>query len=323
MNGLNELKKTNKETNQDVNCPEPDGQISEDNVIMSNTNLMHKELMPFTEECLMKYFDGNNQLQQVIYFKYSIAKYKKYEEQKSMVKTKFKTYRQAEKDERFYTARTFVNIFEDENNRIDRLKEMLKIAFGDKPLFNNNKFKSWDEALGTKQKLILEHQLPAPKLFKKELSNNLEKHHFIPHIIEMGCDKKGFRKNLEGATHVDAYIYCEETKLRIIIEAKVLSDISYDVRYDIARNQIARNIDCMLEDREWENLFLLLTCKYFKDHPETRLYGYKMKDYQTNQFSIRNDLNHRNDLSDEEWRNLPNRIGWITWEDINKSLNCC
>ena len=283
---------------------------------MSKVIQIHKDLMPFSEDILMKYFDGKK-YEQVQYFKRSVARYKKYEDQKSMVKTKFKSHRQAEKDERFFTARTFVKIFEDKTTRKDKLKGMLIKALGDKPTFTD-KFSSWDEALGSRQELILEHQLPASKLFKQELSKNLDKHHFIPHIIDMGSNKKGFRKDLEGATHVDAYIYCEDTKLRILIEAKVLSDISYDVRYDIARNQIARNIDCMLEDREYENLFLLLTPKYFKDNPGSRLYGYKMKDYMSNLNSIKEDLKHRTDLSDEEWNILPKRIGWITWEDFYK-----
>jgi len=33
----------------------------------------------------------------------------------------------------------------------------------------------------------------------------------------------------------------------VIVEAKVLSDISYGVVYDTMRNQIARNIDVMLD----------------------------------------------------------------------------
>ena len=118
----------------------------------------------------------------------------------------------------------------------------------------------------------------------------------------------------------------------VIIEAKVLSDISYDITYDTMRNQIARNIDVMLEDNKKlcqpldkrdpeKTLFLLVTPKLFKDNPSSRLYGYKFKEYKTKPESLSGDLPHRKNY---DWQNISSRLGWLTWEDF-KSVNkdCC
>ena len=52
---------------------------------------------------------------------------------------------------------------------------------------------------------------------------------------------------LEGATRADAMLLAPETGVAVIFEAKVLSDISTHVTFDLARNQLARSIDVMLE----------------------------------------------------------------------------
>ena len=118
----------------------------------------------------------------------------------------------------------------------------------------------------------------------------------------------------------------------VIIEAKVLSDISYEITYDTMRNQIARNIDVMLEEnkglcpplnkREPEKtLFLLITPKLFKDNPSSRLYGYKLNEYKTNPEALSRDLPHRGNC---DWQDISKRLGWLTWEDFkNVNKDCC
>ena len=54
------------------------------------------------------------------------------------------------------------------------------------------------------------------------------------------------RARLEGATRADAMLLAA-TGVAVIFEAKVLSDISAHVTFDLARNQLARTIDVMLE----------------------------------------------------------------------------
>ena len=67
----------------------------------------------------------------------------------------------------------------------------------------------------------------------------------IPYILRAA---KGKKRSLEGPTHVDAILVNIDNGFGILFEAKVLSDISYQITYDTTRNQIARNIDVMLEE---------------------------------------------------------------------------
>jgi hypothetical protein len=137
---------------------------------------------------------------------------------------------------------------------------------------------------------------------------------------------------LEGATNVDALVLNPKNGFAVIIEAKVLSDISYETTYDAMRNQIARNIDVMLEENKElchpldkrnpdKILFLLLTPKILKDKPSSRLYGYKLSEYKTNPRSLSDDLPHRKNC---DWQNISSRLGWLTWEDFKSVIkDCC
>lgn len=145
-------------------------------------------------------------------------------------------------------------------------------------------------------------------------------------------DSTDAKVNLEGPTNVDAMLLNSKNGFAVVIEAKVLSDISYEITYDTMRNQIARNIDVMLEknnklchpldkrDPE-KTLFLLITPKLFKDNPSSRLYGYKFNEYKTNPESLSGDLPHRTNC---DWPNISRRLGWLTWEDFKSvNNNCC
>lgn len=114
---------------------------------------------------------------------------------------------------------------------------------------------------------------------------------------------------------------------RVLFEAKVLSDCSCDVTFDARRNQIARNIDVMLDanptlmaplslrDPE-RTLFALLTPRMFKDHPRSRLYGSLMESYRSRPDSLAEDLPHRT----ADWPSVSRRLAWLTWEDLDEVL---
>jgi len=139
------------------------------------------------------------------------------------------------------------------------------------------------------------------------------------------------KKTLEGPTNADAVLINADNGFTVIIGAKVLSDISHQITYDTTRNQIARNIDVMLErnparcpplnrrdpDR---TLFLLLTPRIFKDNPSTRLYGYKLNEYQKEPETLGHDLAHRRDYN---WNVISKRLGWLTWEDFREVNDAC
>lgn len=102
----------------------------------------------------------------------------------------------------------------------------------------------------------------------------------------------------------------------------MLSDVDTKISYDVMRNQIARNIDVMLEPnpgllgglekRKPEySCLVLVTPHVFKRHPHSRLYGFLMDDYK-DPAAIMRDLGHR---EKEKFSSLPARIGWLTFED--------
>ena len=244
---------------------------------LPTASLMHDDLMPFEPEQVKKYFAPESADKHLQYFQNSIRKYRDYKDSTGgYTGDNYREYRQAEKDERFYTTRYFVALFEHKNKK-EKLKALLVKAFGDVPPFERGKTNpvTWESLLDGVE-LKLEKDLPAPAQYKAHLSKSLHKRHFVPYVMEHGTKAdKSFRIDLEGATQVDAYI-AKADGLNILVEAKYLSDISCDVSYDLTRNQIARNIDVMLDCDIEKSLFLLLTPKYFKDQPHTRLYGYKM-----------------------------------------------
>ena len=72
-----------------------------------------------------------------------------------------------------------------------------------------------------------------------------------------------------------------------------------------------------------KTLFLLLTPKLFKDNPSSRFYGYKMRDYTDPNRGVEflhEDLPHR---TKEELKDVPDRIGWLTWEDFKQVNSKC
>ena len=90
----------------------------------------------------------------------------------------------------------------------------------------------------------------------------------------------------------------------MLFEAKVLADASCGIGFDVLRNQLARNIDVMLQPNPnlqkpltqrlpGRTCFVLITPEIFRDHPQSRLYGWLMRDYQHHPAALRRDLPHR------------------------------
>lgn len=233
---------------------------------------------------------------------------------------------QIEKDERFWIANCMMTIFHsDSETRTQALTELFRKAYGDSPPVK--RIDSWDECFRGTLHLFFEPKLPSPGLYKEWLSENLRRRHFIPYVFQSADDKS----NLEGPTNADGMLLNSDNGFASAIEAKVLSDISYQVTYDSMRNQIARNVDVMLEKNKkpWplnkrdpeKTLFLLVTPKLFKGNPPGRLYKYKFEEYEAKPESLAADLPHR---KRRDWRDISRRLGWLTWEDFNAvNMNCC
>jgi len=212
---------------------------------------------------------------------------------------------------------------------------LFKKAFG-KKVPTSIKIDNWKECFNSDNlKLYFEVDLPSSASYKENLyslyeNGKIQEHQIIPFIIASAHDKK----TLEGSTQVDALILNPDNGFNVLIEAKVLSDISIGITYDVVRNQIARNIDVMLEwdkglcdplDKRDPNksLFLLVAPKLFKDRPTSRLYGYKIREYQDGNKGVdalKKDLPHR---KEKELQDIPSRIGWLTWEDFKEVNKKC
>ncbi len=291
--------------------------------------------LPFTEDQLLSHFANVkyrgkcvSNKQHLNYYKDSIQKYQQYlaetPDMRGMSLAKMKKPCQIEKDERFWVASCMMTMFYDER-RLQMLQKLFIEAFGETPPLTG--LSSWRDCLDGDLKLFFETTLPSPASYKAWLRQSLNMRQFIPHVISSAHGKK----NLEGPTHVDALLMNLNNGFAVLIEAKVLSDISCQTTFDATRNQMARIIDVMLEENNnlcdplckrnpERSLFLLLTPEMFKINPSRRLYGSKFNDYKKNQESIAVDLPHRKSL---DWIKIRRRLGWLTWEDFYRTNNNC
>lgn len=283
--------------------------------------LIENTYMPFTKEELNEHFlkDSEKQIQ---YFIISSNKYKQFLnanlERKGIPISRSRRECQIEKDEKFWTLTTLKKIY-DNPSRDEILRKLFVNAFGERPPFSE--FNSWQECLSGEMKLYFEACLPTSSKYNEYIIQHFNERQFIPYILQ--ASKRDTNRVFEGPTHVDAMFLNVSNGFSWIIEAKVLSDISYLTSFDIIRNQLARNIDVMLCNELNETplslrnpektVFSLLTPKIFKEKPNTRLYGIKMKEYIDDIENIKKDLPHLEDMG-----RIQQKIGWITFEEIYK-----
>jgi hypothetical protein len=177
--------------------------------------------------------------------------------------------------------------------------------------------------------LFFEVNLPSPGRYRAWLRDHLDERTPIPYLKEQ-AEARG--APLEGTTKADAMLLAPASGVAVIFEAKVLSDISTHVTFDLARNQLARSIDVMLEEnstlpaplscRKPDRTFLvLLTPALTQPGPagdaisKSRLYGWLMPAYQDPDSALlRQHLPHRDS---SELAQAAGRLGWTSWEDCN------
>ncbi len=231
--------------------------------------------------------------------------------------------RQMQKDERFWVAAALTRIFH-APNRLRLLTDLLTNSLGPVPQFGTAM--TWEEALGGDQRLYFEVNLPSPKSYKEWLADHLNERALIPWIRDPAIATRKIR--LEGPTKVDAVLISPETGFAVLFEAKVLSDISVDVRYDALRNQIARNVDVLLDPNPRldptlasrdpdRSCFVLVTPELFCKNPDGRLYGHLMSRYREDSGALARDLPHRQGV---DFDAVSRRLGWLTWEDCNRVM---
>jgi hypothetical protein len=289
-----------------------------------DNEIIDKVYLPFTGEELGKHFvaDGEAHLD---YYRKSAKRYHDFMDGNSgktnrISIDKVRLPRQIEKDERFWTVTATKTVFDDPG-RNEILGGLLEKTYGRTAPVQG--LSTWAECLDGEMQLYYEACLPSPESYVKWLRNNLPDRQLIPYVLEAA--NRGNKRTLEGATHVDALFLNVSNGFSWLIEAKVLSDISCMISFDNFRNQIARNIDVMLEREKSplgdglkkrdpdRSLFALLTPAQFKENPHSRLYGWLMKEYRNNPDSLQRDLIHR---AGTDWPAVSKRLGWLTFEDM-------
>ena len=107
---------------------------------------------------------------------------------------------------------------------------------------------------------------------------------------------------MEGPSEIDLVL--SGNGYLIFVEAKLDSDISLRTTYDPARNQILRNIDCLLEEAgDRTPRFWMLA----KDRHSTRAYMQLLADYRRDPAAVHALLPHR--APDQIQTGAPLRLG--------------
>jgi hypothetical protein len=298
------------------------------------TELLHPVYLPFTADQLREHFapvagpgDKDRHLK---YYYASVDAAKEYDQ---LIRTgkatpaQTRLGRQMEKDERFWVATALMNLYyaDDALSRVEAFAGLLERA-GPRPPAG---FPRWDDALAGPLALYFEVNLPSPRRYHVWLRDHLDERAPIPYLKERAA-AAGSR--LEGTTKVDAMLLAEDSGVAVVFEAKVLSDVSAHVTFDIARNQLARIIDVMLDAnpkllpplsrRKPERTFLVLLTPAALQAgragdaiSKSRLYGWLMPAYKDPGSSLlRQHLPHRDG---RELAGATERLGWASWEDCH------
>jgi hypothetical protein len=118
---------------------------------------------------------------------------------------------------------------------------------------------------------------------------------------------------VEGSSEID--IVVEHDQFLVYVEAKLGSDISMGTTYDPQRNQIIRNIDCLIESAgDRTPIFWMLV----RDEEPTRGYVQLMNNYGNDPRLLIRDLPHRDA---ETLKRIARNLTILLWSDF-KELVC-
>jgi hypothetical protein len=221
---------------------------------MQTESPIHSVYLPFTTAQLRSHFapvdsrSAEELESHIRYFLDSATRYKQFcdefPDRCGINLTKLKTPCQTEKDERFWGTSCWLSVFYSAN-RLDVLCELMRRCFGDKPPIAG--FADWRACFAGTLYLYFEAHLPSPQSYRQWLWKNIKERNVVPYVIAAAQRRN---RNLEGPTHADVLLINADNGLALLVEAKGVSDISYDVSFDLMRNQLARNIDVSLERNE-------------------------------------------------------------------------
>jgi hypothetical protein len=115
---------------------------------------------------------------------------------------------------------------------------------------------------------------------------------------------------VEGPSEID--IIFDHEKFLVYVEAKLGSDVSMSTTYDLQRNQIIRNIDCLIANAGNRNpIFWLLV----KDEAPAREYVRLVRNYRTDPSFLFRDLPHRDA---ERLKGIAQNLTILLWSDFRE-----
>jgi hypothetical protein len=298
---------------------------------------MHPTYLPFSELDLLTHFapvtGSEEERRHLQYYEASIKRLTDHEASPPTgpdARTATRRARQIEKDERFWVVAALMGAFH-ASDRVEALSRLLARALGPTPPAEG--LPTWEAALEGELHLYFEPNLPSPPGYRHWLKDHLAERALIPYVRTAAGD---VGERLEGPTHVDALIMSSKSRFAVLFEAKVLSDCDSKVFFDVMRDQLARNVDVMLDknpklepplrDRDPERTcFVLLTPEVFRKNPHSRLYGWLLPRYRDDPDALEQALEHRQAAAEAsgksvDWPAISRRLGWLTFEDCERAV---
>jgi hypothetical protein len=117
-------------------------------------------------------------------------------------------------------------------------------------------------------------------------------------------------ERVEGASEID--VTFDHEQFLVYVEAKLGSDVSMNTKYDPLRNQIVRNIDCLIENAgERMPLFWMLV----RDEAPDRAYVQLTKSYKADPTLLARELPHRDSTT---INTVAQNITMLKWSDLSE-----
>jgi hypothetical protein len=113
---------------------------------------------------------------------------------------------------------------------------------------------------------------------------------------------------VEGRSEIDVVL--RNTHLLAFVEAKLGSDVSLRTTHDPSRNQIVRNIDCLLDQANGRTPFFLMLVR---DAAEGRAYTQLISKYRHNPATLVEELPHH---ASEMVKSVARNLAIIRWKDL-------
>jgi hypothetical protein len=117
---------------------------------------------------------------------------------------------------------------------------------------------------------------------------------------------------VEGPSEID--IAFDHAEFLIFVEAKLGSDLSMRTAYDPVRNQIARNIDCLLEKSAGRAPFFWLLVR---DEEPARAYVQLVSNYRSDPALLARDLPHRDTTTLDK---IAQNLTVLLWSDFKERV---